>query len=306
MRRIFGLAVLIALLPACIPQQNTRPTASTPSNPGPSSGGTVGSTSGGTSSGYDSPLYSGHIAATTPGMLALGWSHIFSGDYSMACTPDITSGLQNVATTVNYKSTNGATVNVWFIGMGTADVNCIAAGDDAANSDLRHARYALSVVPLQSPTGATLTWNTPFGDTNYTPVCSAIALGTSLPATVHLISKSANAISVHVHYSVNDATPVTIECVAVPDATATSVHHARMTATRDVTGQLQASLTWVPPFYSAEYNAVCGILSPMDFGDQTIAPSIVGKDPSANTIDVRLSSASLAGSYELGCVGVQR
>jgi hypothetical protein len=119
---------------------------------------------------------------------------------------------------------------------------------DSDSSDVRRARVAYSGFP----SSVVMTWNAPFPDLNYTPVCTAETEGPfSGGFTSAITAESTNAVTV-----LNDGFDSgTIHCIAVPDSDTLGFRHARAGFASPQTSPVL--LTWNTPFPDANYAAVC-------------------------------------------------
>ncbi len=96
------------------------------------------------------------------------WTPPFADtNYTAVCTVE-TQPSDFLLPTITSRSPGSMTVSPTDGGSPAGILNCIAASD-SGSSDLRHARVTYSGFPAS----VDVTWNAPFPDLNYTPVCTA-------------------------------------------------------------------------------------------------------------------------------------
>jgi sugar lactone lactonase YvrE len=179
--------------------------------------------------------------------VAVTWNPPFADtNYTTVCTAE-TQPSDFLLPTITSRSPGAMTVSPTDGGSPAGILNCMAV-PDSDSSDVRRARVAYSGFPAS----VVMTWNAPFADLNYTPVCTAETEGPfSGGFTSAITAESTNAVTV-----LNDGFDSgTMHCIAVPDSDTLGFRHARAGFASPQTSPVL--LTWNTPFRDANYAAVC-------------------------------------------------
>jgi hypothetical protein len=240
--------------------------------------------------------------AGPPLQVSVTWATAFPDtNYTVVCAPALVSGgSSDLSVLLTSKSTTGVQALVQFNDSGTVQVNCLALADITV-TDIRHARATFNSTGTAQPSVQSLTWNSTFTDTNYTPVCSVIAALEATPVTQHFNATTIASITTWVNYVTTTPKPFEVDCIGVPDTSTSGVRHGRTQVVEAISAPVSVTMNWDTAFPDTNYVPACDTQF-VSGTELSITTNAAGSTPSTQTATVHWATNDGVGT--VGCIAV--